>query len=825
MFDNYVPIILLGTINVASAIAFYLLNTLPSIKKIPYIYRQIFLGVFYGGLAIAGTEFGADIGGAVINVRDAAPLTAGLIFGGPAGLIAGTIGGIERILASLWGVGIYTKWACSISTFLAGVFAALLRKWMFDNKAPNWAFGLVIAIVMESLHIFLIFITHMYEPYECLEIVRIVTFPMILANAIVMFLITLFTTIHTYVIEKQALTLKTINRRIQFWLLLLVIGAALSSNVFLVVIQNSFADETSDSVLDTNIYDIESRITEYSDQIMGAYLNYAYEMLDVHPNDTSAELKHRMEEIYTTIDLSGVQINYVSNEGKVIDSSDPSNIGFDMYSTEQSKYFHQNILYDGTSYIQNFMKSNDDPDLYIKSGGKMFNQSMIDLKGYSGYLQFRYSNDLFDYSVVSVLLDQLTKYRRVYANGYAIIFDFDGNVVCDYGSDDISSLLIHVKDLKNQEMYKRMEGKIFRDDSHKSYYMYSLCETYYVFVCFPVTDLTNSRDSTLYLYNFISVIIYAAIFVITYYLVEFIVVKNIRKINDALQLITKGDLSQTANVRSTAEFDELSTDINIAVNAMKGFIDREARRLDEELSFARKVQASSLPNVFPPYPTVHSFDIYATMNPAKQVGGDFYDFFLISRNTLAFLVADVSGKGIPASMFMMESKAMLKNFAIMGYDLADIFKETNNNLCQGNEANMFVTCWMGILDLQTGIITYCNAGHNCPIIYRKKEKKWAPITQKKNMVLAGFENLEYKVETLKLEKGDRIFLYTDGVNEATRSDGILYGEKRLLDFMNNDTSIKQKDLLDGIKGDIEKFIEGADQFDDITMLTIDYKGD
>ena len=495
MFQNYIPIIILGSVNVVVAIGFYLLNNLPFVKKIPYIYRQIIIGVVFGGIAVAGTEFGADIGGAVINVRDAAPLTAGLIFGGPAGVIAGVIGGVERFFAAFWNRGYYTQIACSVSTFLAGIIAAALRKWMFENKTPNWAFGIVIAIFMEPFHLFLIFITHINQPFECLDIVRVVTIPMILANAIVMFLITLFTTLYTYKTEKKGRFLTTINKRIQFWLLLLVMVAAASSNAALIVIQNNFAEETAYSVLYNNVGDLESSILDYSNQIMDSYLKECSSILSKQPQFTCNDLKQHMIDVYTALDLSTVQVNYISKEDGIVKAStDTSNIGFSMYDTEQSASFHEIIIHTGR-YSQPFTSVIDKPKEYIKYGGAFFPQTAKSTKGYDGYFQFGFRTESINIDVISSVIKEITKYRRVYSNGFSIIYDYKGNVVSEILGHKISDLTLTTETLDQQLPYDINQGKVFAYDVTDNLYMYAWCETYYIVCYFPINDISDSIDS------------------------------------------------------------------------------------------------------------------------------------------------------------------------------------------------------------------------------------------------------------------------------------------------------------------------------------------
>ncbi len=189
-------------------------------------------------------------------------------------------------------------------------------------------------------------------------------------------------------------------------------------------------------------------------------------------------------------------------------------------------------------------------------------------------------------------------------------------------------------------------------------------------------------------------------------------VKNIYRINDSLSAITEGNLDTVVNVRSHVEFEDLSDDINSTVDTLKRYIADAAARIDAELAFAKAIQHSALPSVFPPYPGRKEFDLHAAMFTAREVGGDFYDFYFVDDDTLAFLVADVSGKGIPAAMFMMQSKTLLKSCAESGMSVEQVFTTANEKLCEGNEAGMFVTAWMGLLNVKTGQLTFANAGHN-----------------------------------------------------------------------------------------------------------------
>ena len=210
------------------------------------------------------------------------------------------------------------------------------------------------------------------------------------------------------------------------------------------------------------------------------------------------------------------------------------------------------------------------------------------------------------------------------------------------------------------------------------------------------------------------------------------------------------------------------------------------------------------------------------MIAAKEVGGDFYDYYQLDESRVAFLVADVSGKGIPAAMFMMTAKTIIKDLAESGIPVNEIFTRANEKLCENNESGMFVTAWMGILDLKTGNMQFANAGHNPPLL-KRVDGSFEYLKTRAGFVLAGMEGIRYRAGELMLSPGDRLFLYTDGVPEATNSDNKLYGEERLLEFMNQNTNVDAVSLLPKLKENIDEFVGEAPQFDDITMLLLDYK--
>lgn len=212
------------------------------------------------------------------------------------------------------------------------------------------------------------------------------------------------------------------------------------------------------------------------------------------------------------------------------------------------------------------------------------------------------------------------------------------------------------------------------------------------------------------------------------------------------------------------------------------------------------------------------------MDTAKEVGGDFYDFYMTSHNELIFLMADVSGKGIPAALFMMRAKTTIKSYAETGTSVEDVFTKANSGLCESNDAEMFVTAWIGKINLETGVVEFANAGHNPPLV-KHKDGKYEYLKSRAGFVLAGMDGIKYRKNTVTLEAGDSIYLYTDGVTEATNGAIELYGDDRLADILNSKTFESAEEVCRTVKSDVDKFVGDAPQFDDITMLSLTFKGE
>ena len=319
---------------------------------------------------------------------------------------------------------------------------------------------------------------------------------------------------------------------------------------------------------------------------------------------------------------------------------------------------------------------------------------------------------------------------------------------------------------------------------------------------------------------------------IFYFVINNRLIKPINHLNNATKdFVNNYEKKEKVNlnINTNDELEELAESFNKMNDDLDTYIDKlsavttEKERIGAELKIANQIQADMLPSNFPAFPDRDDFDIYAHMRPAKEVGGDFYDFFLIDENHLCLVIADVSGKGVPAALFMVVSKTLIKNRAKLGESPKEILSNVNNQLCEENSSELFVTVWLAIIDLRTGKGLAANAGHEHPIL-RKKGETCEYVEYKHSPMLGLLKGLEINEHEFMLNPGDTLFVYTDGVTEATNSDLVLFGKKRTLDSLNKDLSASPKQMVDMVRDDIDDFVGEAPQFDDITMLCFNYIG-
>ncbi len=287
--------------------------------------------------------------------------------------------------------------------------------------------------------------------------------------------------------------------------------------------------------------------------------------------------------------------------------------------------------------------------------------------------------------------------------------------------------------------------------------------------------------------------------------------------------------NQQITIRTGDEIEDLGNSFNFMLKELENYIENlsrvtaEKERISAELDIAAQIQASMLPCIFPAFPEREEFEIFASMTPAKEVGGDFYDFFMVDDTHLAIVVADVSGKGVPAALFMVIGKTLIKDHTLPGRDLGEVFSSVNELLCEANSEGLFITAFEGVLDLVSGEFTFVNAGHEPPFICRKGENGYEAYKIRPGFVLAGMEGMRYKAGNITLSEGDKIFQYTDGVTEATDAANELYGMDRLGAVLSRYVDLSPTQLLPKVKEDIDAFVGEAPQFDDITMLGLEFK--
>lgn len=796
-------------IPVILAVAFYLLQHTTSFGSIKPWIQNVLIGVAFGIVAMYGTAFGVDVGGAAANARDAAPLCAGLFFSGPAGLIAGLIGGVYRwIAAEAFGVGVYTKVACSVSTAIAGVYAAAIRELVFEKRNPKWYTAFLIGVIIESFHMLMVFLTHIGDTGQALEIIKIVTFPMILVNAFAIgFTAGILEVLNRvkmhhdgehYIKEKP-----TISERIQLVLLIIVVLSFLLTSSLSYLIQTEQTQKNVGNLLRTDIQDMVDDISDITD---GKMIDIAVAVAKEYNSGTERPI----DEIAKWYGLT--EIHVVGSDGFIKASTNGPYEGYNMKNSGITGVFME-LCNSNSSMVKDYVPHSDDDTVRRKYAGASTNNGGFVLVGV---------NDAQLQDKISSNISSFAKNRHIGNTGSLLIVDSQNRILScpeeSFIGRNLMTTGLWIWD--NFEPGVTYKSEVF---GQEVFAMFQKEDGYKVIGIYPVSEAMTPRDINIYMNAFCQILVFAFLFAAVFFGINTVVVKRVKKINASLEKITAGNLDEVVDVNDSQELATLSGEINTTVDRLKEYIAEAAARIDQELEFAKNIQLSALPSRFPAFPDVHEFDIYASMDAAKEVGGDFYDFYIPENDKLAFLIADVSGKGIPAAMFMMQAKTMINGFISAGFSVNDTFEVANTKLCNNNDAEMFVTAWQGILDINTGHIDFANAGHNPPLVYRDKEG-WSYLRSKVGFVLAGMEGIKYKLQSLDLNPGDKIFLYTDGIVEAQNISNELYGEERLLNYLNEHTTDSPKATIKGVKASVDEFAGEADQFDDMTMLLIEFNG-
>ena len=586
-------------------------------------------------------------------------------------------------------------------------------------------------------------------------------------------------------------------------LLIGTITTFLLMTVFSIYIQYHTAKNEAGRLLKLTIQDVCADIRKASDEKL---LGLAYRVVSVIESDSESELQ-------SLCALCGVnEINIVDANGVIVRSSNEDLIGFDIRSGQQSSAFA--VLLEGAK------------ELVQPLGPISYNSSV--LRKYAGvalpdggFVQVGYNYEEFKDDLALAMQD-ITSNRHIMETGLVFIIDPDENIISlrgDLTGEQIRQILAqkNIHGTPNTLQIVNMFGQWH-------YWMYDSMGVYHIIAALPQQEVLSSVRLSATMIAIMGILLFAMLYAGIRLLVERVVVRQVNEVADTLSDITEGNLDAEVSVRSTREFDIISDGINATVSALKEHIAWEAARIDAELGYARLIQQSALPALTEPFTSSPAFELYACMSTAKEVGGDFYDFYMLDDHTLAFLVADVSGKGIPAAMFMMTGKATLRNCVEHASGIGEGFVKANEKLCARNEAQMFITAWMGLLDLETGEVTFANAGHNPPILIR--DGKATYLKMETNIILAIMDDVEYQSQRLKLRPSDVLYLYTDGVTEAVNSAQELYGEDRLLQTLSSFSSGKEPDceaLCRHVADSIDLFAKGEPQADDITMLCLRYR--
>ena len=681
--------------------------------------KQIIIGIAFGLATCFASDAGFQIPGAIINVRDAGPLCAALLFGAPAGVISGVMGAVYRLF---WGTtfastftaewlntmfsvdanGGFTRVACTCGTLLAGLIGAFIRKQLFDDKIPTPNGALAIGVTVEMLHLAMVFMFRLNYLERGLQVLLKATPLMVTGNALILALC-------TFIVCKMK------------------------------------------GVKITKRWNVRSLTSSFRTGIL-ITVSISFLLLVAATYGLEYKLGVKQTEALLAQNLDDVTKEYEDSEGS-------ANI--------ESRGINWHIG---------------------KTGGIIIGEMQRGADGESA--QLTVTNDGAFFKKGQVLDGQALTGKHPYKTADNFVE---------------SSISIDGTDTKVYAMYKTVgNGKM-------------------AIAFVPVKEATVYQRITVLVAIYLGILMFAALFVVVYLLVKKLVLENINKVNETLESITGGNLDAVVDVRTHSEFASLSDDINDTVAALKRYIEEAARRIDEELELARDIQASALPRDYPVFPNRRDLDLYATMYTAKEVGGDFYDYYFTNTDRLNCTVADVSGKGVPAALFMMTSKTLLKSNAEKSIPINEVLTLANNELCENNDANMFVTVLSLDIDLMSGLVKCANAGHN-PMLICHKGEQFEYFRERPDFVLAGIEDICYKAHDIQLSPGDVVFMYTDGVTEATDANQKLYGEDRLQSILNRNIGCDMEKLCAAVKEDIDKFVGDAEQFDDMTMLAFKYYG-
>lgn len=503
------------------------------------------------------------------------------------------------------------------------------------------------------------------------------------------------------------------------------------------------------------------------------------------------------------------EISIVDKTGKIIVSTEDNLIGYDLHSGERSAEFL--CLLDRTGFYKQDMGSKILDD---SSDSVYFGYSMPFLGGF--ILCGMSEQDFKDYKMF--YYEYGMEESRIDKTGYIIPLDSDQEILSAPSEMQIEGKITLKKDL--DEMADT--GEIIRQDMYgtDAYVGVIKDDDFYLVAVYPAAEAWENWKVSIIVLILIDAIVFALLFFLIRRLMKRQVLDGIEDINDSLTRITGGDLDEKVNFRDSVEFEGLSDGINYTVDRLKGLIKEAEERIDAELALAAKIQTSFLPHKFPAFPDRDEFELYAAMVPAKEVGGDFYDYFFTDEDHLALVIADVSGKGIPAAMFMAVSMDKIRHSVMKyGTDVSGAMTEVNLELLKENDAGLFVTVWLGVINVSTGHVDYVDAGHEYPAICRAGGEFTADEDVHSGPA-AALKRTKFEAGSFELKAGDILYLYTDGLTEANNPEGEMFRINRVLDALNinKDSEIPLSELDANVRTRIAEFAKDEPQFDDMTTL-------
>lgn len=682
------------------SVLFYYLKNKSKFGSINPILLQFIVGIIFGLSAVYATELGSiKFMGAIINVRDASPALAGIIFGPIAGITSGLIGAFDRCFIAMFllGTGSYTVWACAIAVFSAGLIGGIMHLKIFKNRKPYLLHCFIFIMILEVCHMWLIALFHLWDLEQAVLIMNKAFLPVLVINTLSVVLTILLVSILDLKLKKISL-IKVIKSKdlvysnnlyysFQFWLIISIIIAFIINSVIVIVLFN-IANFNQSYARMNEEYNSFTALVEQDAKFQN--IDYLSE-LQIYANNWSDDFLYKI----TIFD----EYNFPLNSNKEI-----------------------------TPYIQE-IKKNPSHELFFINGD---------------------------------------------SNSYVVY----------YGMINNTTIVFYA-----YEMYE--------------YFMSYLGQA--VSLGFQI-------------------LIFSVVLIIVFVLMKKLVSDNLDSVNKSLKEISDGNLEEKINIKSHTEFKMLSESINETVETLKEYINAESERYKEDLIMAQQIQLSALPSVFPPFPDKKEIDIFAKYKSTNEVGGDFYDYYFVDKDLLCFLIADVSGKGIPAAMFMMRAKTAIKVFAEKYKNPALTLKAANNYLCDGNRAELFVTCWICFFNIKTGQMQYASAGHNPPVILNTVKNEVRFLKSKISLVLGGMENIDYENKLGALQPNDKLLLYTDGITEAHNNKNLLFGDKRLLDVLQKSINQNVEKICIKLFNIVDDFKGNSDQFDDMTCLCFCYYG-